>query len=136
MCADADLLLDKLGGLPLALVQAGAYIKQTNMSAAFGLVRQLLAERPRRFQQLVKDGVAAVSVGSSSVKDGRNQAQSSTSTSSSAATSSAAATSVAGRKGKGKAAEQNVSSQTVVPEGHPFVSTKYVLFSNRYLSLK
>ena len=29
---DADSLLDKLGGLPLALVQAGAYIRQTNMS--------------------------------------------------------------------------------------------------------
>ncbi|KAK4898802.1 hypothetical protein LTR49_027737 [Elasticomyces elasticus] len=31
---EADLLLGKLGGLPLALVQAGAYIQQTNMSVA------------------------------------------------------------------------------------------------------
>ena len=29
---DVDLLLEKLGGLPLALVQAGAYLQQTNMS--------------------------------------------------------------------------------------------------------
>ena len=29
---DADVLLNKLAGLPLALVQAGAYIQQTNMS--------------------------------------------------------------------------------------------------------
>ena len=30
---DASLLLDKLGGLPLALVQAGAYIRARNLTA-------------------------------------------------------------------------------------------------------
>jgi hypothetical protein len=33
-CADADVVLQRLNGLPLALTQAGAYIRETNMSAA------------------------------------------------------------------------------------------------------
>jgi hypothetical protein len=33
-CADADAVLQRLDGLPLALTQAGAYMRETNMSAA------------------------------------------------------------------------------------------------------
>ena len=89
-----------------------------NLPQAFKLVRDLLAEQPRTFQELLRAGIAAVP---------------------SAAGSSSAALSAeveASGKGKGravagggagrKALKGESAVETVVPEGHPFVSAKYV----------
>ena len=65
----------------------------STLPQAFKLVRQLLSERPRAFQELLRDGISTFS--------GEELAPS--------------------IKGKGKS-----SGESVVPEGHPFVSARYV----------
>ncbi|KAF2716488.1 purine and uridine phosphorylase [Polychaeton citri CBS 116435] len=54
---DMELLLEKLGGLPLALIQAGAFLKETNMSVSeylnyydktWSKLMEAQEERPRR----------------------------------------------------------------------------------------
>jgi hypothetical protein len=108
------------------------------MTEAYSLVRQLLADGPRGFQDLLKAGVAAVPMPSES----GNVAEASTSTSASASTSpvassssSAGATGSSAVQGKGKNRERSigkgrkgdvgpVGGVNIVPPGHPFVSAK------------
>jgi hypothetical protein len=75
----------------------------STLPQAFKLVRNLLTERPRAFQEILRDGLPATS---------------STSTST---TSTSTTTQMKG-KGKGKL----VPGGSHVPEGHPFVSARYV----------
>jgi hypothetical protein len=95
----------------------------TNLSPAFKLVRDLLAEQPRTFQELLRAGVAAV------------PSATPTSTFASASSSSTgeinASTSGVNVKGKGKASAARKVQKAelsrmpgIVPEGHPFVSAK------------
>jgi hypothetical protein len=69
----------------------------STLPQAFKLVRTLLSERPRAFQEILRDGLPS---------------------SPSAATSTSTAT----LKGKGKL----VAGESHVPDGHPFVSASYV----------
>lgn len=69
----------------------------STLPQAFKLVRQLLSERPRAFQEILRDGLPSASA-------------------------SAATASIATVKGKGKL----VAGESHVPEGHPFVSASYV----------
>lgn len=86
-----------------------------HLGPAFGLVRQLLSERPRTFQQLLHDGIAAVSQSTSST-DGPVEQNAESST-------SADTGRVLSRKGKGK--KRFVAAPiTSVPHGHPFVSAR------------
>lgn len=83
-----------------------AAMSGSTLPQAFGLVRQLLADRPRVFQDLLRDGISAVS--------------SSSSASASSSASGASGVSGAMLKGKGKLR----AGETLVPDGHPFVSAK------------
>ena len=83
-----------------------------SLPAAFKIVRQLLQQGPRPFQEILRDGIAAVP-----------------SSSKSAATNAQAATSTAAVKGKGKKNGVAQSKSTnikpsVVPSDHPFISAK------------
>ena len=93
--------------IPISAIMSGSTLPQ-----AFKLVRNLLAERPRAFQEILRDGLPAAS---------------STSTS----TSSASTTTTTTMRGKGKG--RLVPGTSNVPEGHPFVSARYVyVFMNRF----
>lgn len=76
--------------------------------AAFALVRQLLSERPRHFQELLHDGIKAL--GGETKRTSADVP----------APGEAAAKSSKKGKSKGKAVVQDFTNP--VPEGHPFVS--------------
>ncbi|KAK4689288.1 hypothetical protein P7C73_g824, partial [Tremellales sp. Uapishka_1] len=95
----------------------------STLPTAFKLVRQLLAERPRHFHELIKDGVAAYGA---------------TTASTSQAVEAAPAV-LEGERGKGKGrgrrgssservspAKQAAQAKRAVPEGHPFVSASFL----------
>ena len=88
-----------------------ARLPPANYSAAFKLVRDILADGPRSFQEILQAGIAAVP---------------STSGTSSQSPLDALTTAVTG-KGKGKAPvgkkAKAESAVCVVPDGHPFVSS-------------
>lgn len=73
----------------------------STLPKAFKLVRQLLSEKPRAFQEILRDGLP----------------------------STGASSNTASLKGKGKL----VAGESNVPEGHPFVSARYVYL--RFISL-
>jgi len=77
---------------------------------AFRLVRQILSEQPRHFQEILKEGVAI-----HKPQDGASSPSSSVSTASSSSSSRNVPTP------KGKRGEKAVVK---VPDGHPFVSAK------------
>lgn len=70
----------------------------STLPEAFRLVRQSLSARPRVFHDLLRDGIASFS----------------------GATSSNTSTGTGTVKGKGKLG----AGETIVPEGHPFISAK------------
>lgn len=82
--------------IPISATMSGSTLPQ-----AFKLVRNLLAERPRAFQEILRDGLPAAP---------------------STSTSSASTTTTMRGKGKGRL----VPGTSNVPEGHPFVSARYV----------
>lgn len=97
------------------------------LTEAFSIVRQLLADGPRPFQDILRAGIAAVpgsGPSSASASDGVNAAEAPVAEGSQGKSANA--------KGKGKerplVARQRKAElargQNVVPEGHPFISAK------------
>lgn len=96
----------KTGSPPYTTIHTlASSMSNSSLPQAFRIVRQLLAERPRAFQEILRDGLPTTSTSTSS------SASSQTSSTSNGKSSS---------KGKGKL----VAGASHVPADHPFVSAK------------
>lgn len=95
----------KTGSPPYTIHTLTSSMSNSSLPQAFRIVRQLLSERPRAFQEILRDGLPTTSTSTSS------SASSQTSSTSNGKSSS---------KGKGKL----VAGASHVPADHPFVSAK------------